>query len=57
MAIALRNVVARLAARLACWRHGHRRGKRVSHNAVECPRCKATWLRAERKKAATGSVV
>lgn len=48
MVLAIRNYVARLI----CWRHGHRRGKRISPEAVECSRCGAVWARNERKKAA-----
>jgi len=39
-------------ARLVCWRIGHRRGKRVSPVAVECPRCGAVRPRVQRKKEA-----
>jgi hypothetical protein len=53
MLLALRNYVARFL----CWRHGHRRGKRVSPSEVACRRCGTTWARAERKKAAKGSAV
>lgn len=51
-------MIAKLIARLLCWRYGHKRGKRVAPqdvrnpvavnaptNVFACPRCGDQWAR------------
>lgn len=46
-----------MIGKLICWWKGkHARGKSIAatqgHVIYQCPRCKATWQRAARRKAA-----